>query len=110
MKPFNPILGETFQIKVGDANLYIEQTSHHPPILNYYLTHPKYSCWGFYEIEIISGANTIYGETKGKFYVKFTDGTLLRYCPPRITVNGLMIGKRFLNMIDCLTVDDLVIF
>jgi hypothetical protein len=35
LKPFNPILGETFQCKIGDTLLYIEQTSHHPPVYNY---------------------------------------------------------------------------
>jgi hypothetical protein len=37
LKPFNPILGETFQCKILDSLLYAEQTSHHPPILNFYV-------------------------------------------------------------------------
>ena len=37
LKPFNPILGETFQCKVNDSMFYFEQTSHHPPILNFYV-------------------------------------------------------------------------
>lgn len=37
LKPFNPILGETFQAKVNDSKFYLEQTSHHPPILNFYV-------------------------------------------------------------------------
>ena len=36
-KPFNPILGETFQCKILDSLFYLEQTSHHPPISNYYV-------------------------------------------------------------------------
>ena len=31
-KPFNPILGETFEFKVGGIPIYMEQISHHPPI------------------------------------------------------------------------------
>lgn len=32
-KPFNPILGETFELEVGDGVRYLaEQVSHHPPI------------------------------------------------------------------------------
>jgi hypothetical protein len=38
LKPFNPILGETFQCKIGDSNFYFEQTRHHPPILNFYVS------------------------------------------------------------------------
>jgi len=37
LKPFNPIWGETFQCKIGDTLLYMEQTSHHPPIYNFYV-------------------------------------------------------------------------
>jgi hypothetical protein len=35
LKPFNPIWGETFQCKIGDTDLYMEQTSHHPPIYHF---------------------------------------------------------------------------
>ena len=31
-KPFNPILGETFQCWINGCPLYAEQISHHPPI------------------------------------------------------------------------------
>lgn len=37
LKPFNPILGETFQCKMLDSLFYFEQTCHHPPILNFYV-------------------------------------------------------------------------
>ena len=31
-KPFNPILGETFQCWINGCPAYAEQVSHHPPI------------------------------------------------------------------------------
>lgn len=31
-KPFNPILGETFQCWINGCPAYSEQISHHPPI------------------------------------------------------------------------------
>ena len=31
-KPFNPILGETFELEGSNFKLYGEQVSHHPPI------------------------------------------------------------------------------
>ena len=46
-KPFNPILGETFQAKTGNTEIYIEQTSHHPPILNYYVKNPSFTAFGY---------------------------------------------------------------
>jgi hypothetical protein len=41
-KPFNPILGETFEgYWPDDTKLYLEHVSHHPPITNYLIEHPK---------------------------------------------------------------------
>lgn len=34
-KPFNPILGETFQGFVDGNPVYMEQISHHPPVAAY---------------------------------------------------------------------------
>jgi len=37
LKPFNPILGETFQTKILDTEYYMEQVSHHPPMSRFYV-------------------------------------------------------------------------
>ena len=34
-KPFNPILGETYQSWIDDCPIYFEQICHHPPIAAY---------------------------------------------------------------------------
>lgn len=39
-KPFNPILGETFQAYLKGIPIYYEQISHHPPISAFYMTCP----------------------------------------------------------------------
>ncbi len=106
-KPFNPILGETFQCKIGQTEVYAEQTSHHPAILNYYVKNPLFTAFGHAEVEIIAGANSIKGENKGKFYIRFNDGVLYRLYPPKITATGITIGKRYVNMTECLAMDDL---
>jgi hypothetical protein len=36
-KPFNPILGETFQGTIGGIPIYLEQISHHPAISSLYI-------------------------------------------------------------------------
>jgi len=41
-KPFNPILGETYQCTVGGVSLYFEQVSHHPPVSSFYLKTDEY--------------------------------------------------------------------
>ena len=37
-KPFNPILGETFELKTKNFLYFAEQISHHPPISAAYCT------------------------------------------------------------------------
>ena len=40
-KPFNPILGETFESVLSDGSrVYVEQISHHPPISAFQLDGP----------------------------------------------------------------------
>ena len=108
-KPFNPILGETFQAKIGDADIYVEQTSHHPPVFNYYIKHPEFISFGYNSMEAISHGNSVTFEHTGKYYIKFNDGTLHRFKIPKFNMSGLMIGKRFLNFEGYFFVEDLVL-
>jgi hypothetical protein len=34
-KPFNPILGETYEFVTKDYKYFAEQVSHHPPLTGY---------------------------------------------------------------------------
>lgn len=45
-KPFNPLLGETFEYETGDFRLIAEQVSHHPPISAFHVENEDYMCWG----------------------------------------------------------------
>jgi hypothetical protein len=44
-KPFNPILGETFEFKTPKWRFISEQVVHHPPISACHVSHSKYSLW-----------------------------------------------------------------
>jgi len=41
-KPFNPILGETFQGSIGNYEIALEQISHHPPVSAFQLWNTKF--------------------------------------------------------------------
>ncbi|KAJ2997820.1 hypothetical protein NUW58_g529 [Xylaria curta] len=47
-KPFNPLLGETFEYARPDKGyrFFIEQVSHHPPVGACYAEAPKWTYWG----------------------------------------------------------------
>ena len=40
LKPFNPIMGETFQANLAGTQVFVEQISHHPPISCWQVTRP----------------------------------------------------------------------
>ena len=45
-KPFNPILGETFECLIGGIPLYMEQISHHPPISYFFMETDDFKSYG----------------------------------------------------------------
>lgn len=44
-KPFNPILGETYELKTEKWRFVSEQVSHHPPISACYADNENYEMW-----------------------------------------------------------------
>lgn len=101
-KPFNPIIGETFQAKIGDLNFYSEQTENHPITSNFYMVddNNNYKIYGYIITTASTGPNSIYATKTGKYFVEFKDGSKYRIYLPSVTVNGLSIGKRLYNYSD----------
>lgn len=68
-KPFNPILGETYQGSLYDGTrLYMEQISHHPPISAWDLEAPD-AAWRFSGVSegtASFGGNSVRGAERGK--------------------------------------------
>ena len=48
-KPFNPLLGETFELNVGGMRGICEQVSHHPPISALHCENENFKVWGYFE-------------------------------------------------------------
>lgn len=103
-KPFNPIIGETFQCIIksdkeeyGELKYYAEQTSHHPPVMNYYATHDLFKIWGFAEITAVGGANTVGANVNKVINIQFKDGTHISYKFSDFVVQGVLFGTRMLN-------------
>jgi hypothetical protein len=81
-KPFNPILGETFQGFLGGIPIYYEQISHHPPISAYYMKSPDFE---FY----------------GNMHIKFPrTGTHFECSLPPCELSGMVIGQRRFKVIN----------
>lgn len=70
-KPFNPILGETYQGWVNGCPVYGEQISHHPPISAFLMYGRGYRVSGTIEPKIDIGVKTATGVNEGEYLVRF---------------------------------------
>jgi len=99
-KPFNPILGETFEATFEDGTeIFCEQVSHHPPISNWEVIGPNESFhfYGSGELTASFRGNSIKGHQQGVHYVDFPDGGSIRYSLPEVWVRGIMWGERIIE-------------
>jgi len=73
-KPFNPILGETYQSYIGGCPFYAEQISHHPPITSYLYLGRGYKIQATLEATVNIHLNSADGINVGWSHVIFDDG------------------------------------
>ena len=95
-KPFNPLLGETFEYFDGDVRCVLEQVSHHPPISAFYCDCDDYTIWGHISAKAnlsLSGFSLV---PKGPFNVKLkrTDEHFT-FERPKYSFHNYMIGALY---------------
>jgi len=94
-KPFNPILGETFQGVVGGCPVYIEQISHHPPIAAFQMFGKTFKIEGTFEFHAAIGTNSVKCRKIGDFKVTFKNtGSVIQVQFPIGLMSGTAFGKR----------------
>lgn len=98
-KPFNPIIGETFEAYWPDnSKIYVEHISHHPPISAFLVEHQGglYRYYGSYEYtaKLTDFGNSVTGRQVGKNFIEFKDGSKIIYEFPYMKIGGLLFGKR----------------
>lgn len=98
-KPFNPIIGETFQCRIGNLNYYAEQTQNKPPTWNFYVIDDdkKYKIYGHISTVASMGVNSCNIIRKGIIKVDLGEGNIYEIFYPKVQVHGLRIGKRLFN-------------
>ena len=108
-QPFKPVLGETFQCKIGDLVFYVENTKSQPLTNNFYGydENKNYKIYGYQISDISTRPNSILASKIGKFYIELKDGTkyLLRF--PNASLKGISFGDRLFNYVDKVVVKDL---
>jgi hypothetical protein len=108
-KPFNPILGETFEAAFEDGtSVFLEQSSHHPPITMFEVAGPggAFRYFGYIHFTSSFGGNTIKGRWSGLCCVEFKDGTRIEWEMPPCSIRGIMWGTRRFQYIEHMTFRD----
>ena len=108
IKPFNPLLGETYQVKIGNLDCYFEQTNTNPPTTNIYCIDSDglYKIYGYISIYTKTGINNCKVFKIGNIYVHYKDGQKYKIYFPSYYVGGITIGKRCFNVKDVSLVID----
>lgn len=92
-KPFNPILGETWEAALPDGSrIYLEQISHHPPISAFQLQGPDglYSFAGQSQPSVSYKTNSVKTMAKGYRVIDFRDGGRVEVHFPSYYLRGLL--------------------
>ncbi|KAK9825405.1 hypothetical protein WJX81_001449 [Elliptochloris bilobata] len=92
-KPFNPILGETWQAHLDDGtSIFLEQISHHPPVSAFQLIGPgaAFQFNGVSQPEVAYKANAIRTTARGVRHVSFPDGQRIEVSYPYYILRGIL--------------------
>ena len=109
VKPFNPLIGETFQCRIGNLRLYLEHTVNHPITANFYGIDDDrtYEMFGYQITDASVTPTTCMASRLGLYYIRYLkDNTLFRIRIPDALVRGTTIGDRMFSYENkCLVLD-----
>jgi len=94
-KPYNPILGETWQAFLPDGtSIFLEQISHHPPVSAFQMfgKNKKFYFHGLSQPVVGYKANALKASAKGYRRVEFADGGAIDMSFPAYYIKGLVYG------------------
>ncbi|CAG9325683.1 unnamed protein product [Blepharisma stoltei] len=98
MKPFNPLLGETFELEADNFHLISEQVSHHPPISALHCEHPRYIFWGSTEIRnSFKGTYLLINPLCPTHLVLKETGDHFFWTKPQTSAHNIIIGRIYVQ-------------
>lgn len=99
-KPFNPLLGETFEYARPDKHyrFFTEQVSHHPPISATWTESPKWDFWGESNVDSKFNGRSFAFKHLGWWYIRMrpddkSPDDLYTWKKPDNTVIGILMGN-----------------
>lgn len=95
-KPFNPLLGETYELvnKRGGYCVVTEQVSHHPPVTAMYAESEKWVLWQEYNLNIKFRGQWVRIQPTGIVHFKTKDdGFHYSWNKPHTVIHNLILGS-----------------
>lgn len=68
-KPFNPLLGETFEYEIDGIRMLVEQVSHHPPISAFHVESEDFVSWGHIKLKSKLQTTGLDVTTQGSLFI-----------------------------------------
>lgn len=106
-KPFNPLLGETYEVQRQSFRAVVEQVSHHPPITAFHAEGPNIVFNGCVAPTFKFGGQTIEVTNKGSLCIILTNlNEVYTWSVDNILtrVNNLMFGKLWMENVGKITI------
>ncbi|CBZ50967.1 oxysterol-binding family protein, related [Neospora caninum Liverpool] len=93
-KPFNPLLGETFEFTHRGYNFIAEQVGHHPPRTAYHVSNDRFLCWGDVVVRNRFTGKSLEVTTPGTVHVVFPSvDDHYTYRRVKLLVHNVIWGK-----------------
>jgi len=97
-KPFNPVLGETYEFEDGKYRFFAEQVSHHPPIGACIAENEHFKFWQSQSLKTKFTGNALDCQGLGISHVLLKKtGDLYTWEPVKTIVHNLIIGKLWVD-------------
>ncbi|GAB4844862.1 Oxysterol-binding protein- protein 1C [Ancistrocladus abbreviatus] len=96
-KPFNPLLGETYEADYPDKGLrfFSEKVSHHPMIVACHCEGTGWKVWGDSNLKSKFWGRSIQLDPVGVLTVEFDDGEVFQWSKVTTSIYNLILGKLY---------------
>ncbi|PWA83210.1 oxysterol-binding protein, PH domain-like protein [Artemisia annua] len=96
-KPFNPLLGETYEADYPDKGLrfFSEKVSHHPMIVACHCEGKGWKFWGDSNLKSKFWGRSIQLDPVGVLTLKFDDGEVFQWSKVTTSIYNLILGKLY---------------
>lgn len=97
-KPFNPLLGETYEYQNADFRIVCEQVSHHPPVSSFHADSPNFKFYGAIHPKLKFWGKSVEIQPKGIVTVELPKwGEAYTWTNVNCCVHNVIVGKMWIE-------------